>query len=101
MARDDDTRGGDGRRVRKDDNTSAVDAAAASELKSFIERIERLVEEKQTVADDIKDVFGEAKGRGYDTAAMRKILALRRKDRDEREEEDAILQTYMAALGMI
>jgi uncharacterized protein (UPF0335 family) len=73
---------------------------AASELRQFIERIERLEEEKQTIADDIKDVMGEAKGRGYDTKAIRTILRLRKKDRDERLEEEAILQTYMAALGM-
>jgi uncharacterized protein (UPF0335 family) len=73
---------------------------AASELRQFIERIERLEEEKQTIADDIKDVMGEAKGRGYDTKAIRTILRLRKKDKDERMEEEAILQTYMAALGM-
>lgn len=73
---------------------------AAAELRQFIERIERLEEEKQTIADDIKDVMGEAKGRGYDTKAIRTILRLRKKDKDERMEEEAILQTYMAALGM-
>lgn len=73
---------------------------AAAELRQFIERIERLEEEKQTIADDIKDVMGEAKGRGYDTKAIRTILRLRKKDRDERLEEEAILQTYMSALGM-
>ncbi len=78
---------------------STVNVAAA-ELRQFIERIERLEEEKQTIADDIKDVMGEAKGRGYDTKAIRTILRLRKKDKDERMEEEAILQTYMAALGM-
>lgn len=73
---------------------------AAAELRQFIERIERLEEEKKTIADDIKDVMGEAKGRGYDTKAIRTILRLRKKDRDERMEEEAILQTYMNALGM-
>jgi len=77
-----------------------VENVAASELRAFIERIERLEEEKQTIVDDIKDVMGEAKGRGYDTKAIRTILRLRKKDRDERMEEEAILQTYMAALGM-
>lgn len=77
-----------------------VENVAAAELRQFIERIERLEEEKQTIADDIKDVMGEAKGRGYDTKAIRTILRLRKKDRDERLEEEAILQTYMAALGM-
>lgn len=78
----------------------SIENVAASELRQFIERIERLEEEKQTIADDIKDVFGEAKGRGYDTKAMKTIIRLRKKDRDERMEEEAILQTYMNALGM-
>ncbi len=82
------------------DENNAVENVAAAELRQFIERIERLEEEKQTIADDIKDVMGEAKGRGYDTKAIRTILRLRKKDRDERLEEEAILQTYMAALGM-
>ncbi|MCB1447076.1 MAG: DUF2312 domain-containing protein [Rhizobiaceae bacterium] len=80
--------------------TNPGENIAASELRQFIERIERLEEEKQTIADDIKDVMGEAKGRGYDTKAIRTILRLRKKDKDERLEEEAILQTYMAALGM-
>jgi uncharacterized protein (UPF0335 family) len=79
---------------------TATNNVAAAELRQFIERIERLEEEKQTIADDIKDVMGEAKGRGYDTKAIRTILRLRKKDKDERMEEEAILQTYMAALGM-
>jgi uncharacterized protein (UPF0335 family) len=82
-----------------EDANSTVNVAAA-ELKQFIERIERLEEEKQTIADDIKDVMGEAKGRGYDTKAIRTIIRLRKKDKDERMEEEAILQTYMNALGM-
>jgi uncharacterized protein (UPF0335 family) len=79
---------------------ATIENVAAAELRQFIERIERLEEEKQTIADDIKDVMGEAKGRGYDTKAIRTILRLRKKDKDERMEEEAILQTYMAALGM-
>lgn len=79
---------------------TAPNNVAAAELRQFIERIERLEEEKQTIADDIKDVMGEAKSRGYDTKAIRTILRLRKKDKDERLEEEAILQTYMAALGM-
>jgi len=78
----------------------SVENVAASELRAFIERIERLEEEKQTISDDIKDVFGEAKGRGYDTKAMKTIIRLRKKDANERLEEESILQTYMAALGM-
>lgn len=82
------------------DEQNAATNVAAAELKQFIERIERLEEEKKSIADDIKDVMGEAKGRGYDTKAIRTILRLRKKDANERLEEEAILQTYMAALGM-
>ncbi|MBY3467591.1 DUF2312 domain-containing protein [Rhizobium johnstonii] len=73
---------------------------AAAELRSIIERVERLEEEKAAIASDIKDVLGEAKGRGYDTKAIKTILRLRKKDANERLEEESILQTYMAALGM-
>ncbi|CDZ30589.1 UPF0335 protein [Neorhizobium galegae bv. officinalis] len=73
---------------------------AAAELRSIIERVERLEEEKAAIAGDIKDVLGEAKGRGYDTKAIKTILRLRKKDANERLEEESILQTYMAALGM-
>ncbi|NTF17543.1 DUF2312 domain-containing protein [Agrobacterium rubi] len=73
---------------------------AADELRQFIERIERLEEEKAVISSDIKDAFGEAKGRGYDTKAMKTIIRLRKKDANERIEEETILETYMAALGM-
>ena len=78
----------------------SVENVAAAEVRQFIERIERLEEEKASISDDIKDVYGEAKGRGYDTKAMRTIVRLRKKDANERIEEETILQTYMAALGM-
>lgn len=74
---------------------------AGAELRSFIERIERLEEEKQAIANDIKDVFGEAKGRGYDTKAMKTIIRLQKQDPKKRAEEEAILDTYLHALGMI
>jgi len=73
---------------------------ATDELRLLIERVERLDEEKRGIADDIKDVFAEAKSRGYDTKAMRKILEIRRKGLEEWQEEEAILDTYLAALGM-
>lgn len=73
---------------------------AAGQLRAFIERIERLEEEKQTIADDIKEVYAEAKGTGFDTKALRTLIALRRKDATERQEEEAILDLYKAALGM-
>ena len=70
-------------------------------LRAFIERIERLEEEKRTISEDIKEVYSEAKGNGFDTAAMRKIVALRRMDRDERIEAETILDLYLSALGEI
>jgi uncharacterized protein (UPF0335 family) len=73
---------------------------AAAELKQFIERIQRLEEEKSTIAGDIKDVYAELKGRGLEPKTVKKVIALLKKDKDERQEEDAILETYMRALGM-
>lgn len=108
MARNDDDLvgdGGDGRGLRKTDNkkNSGSDAhgVARDQLRSFIERIERLEEEKKTVADDIKDVYGEAKGTGFDTKILKKVISIRKQDKDERMEQEAILDTYLAALGMI
>lgn len=74
---------------------------ASEELRAFIERIERLEEEKKAIADDIKDVLGEAASRGYDKKTIRKIIAIRKKDAQQVAEEEAILDVYMAALGMI
>jgi len=73
---------------------------AADELRLLIERAERLEEEKKGISDDIKDVMAEAKGRGYDPKAIRKILSIRKKRAEEVQEENAILQIYMEALGM-
>ena len=72
----------------------------AGELKQFIERVERLEEEKREVAEQIKEVMAEAKGRGYDTRVMRKIVALRKRDKDDVAEEEAVLEMYKQALGM-
>lgn len=74
---------------------------AADELRLLIKRAERLEEEKKGIADDIKDVMAEAKGRGYDPKAIRKILSIRKKKKEEYQEEEAILEVYMQALGMI
>lgn len=74
---------------------------ARDQLRAFVERIERLEEEKKTLSDDIKDVYGEAKGNGFDTAILKKVVALRRKDEQERMEEEAILDAYLIALGML
>ena len=73
---------------------------AADQLKSFVERIERLEEEKQTIAADIRDVFAEAKVNGFDVAILRQVIALRKQDKSEREEKEALLELYMQALGM-
>jgi uncharacterized protein (UPF0335 family) len=74
---------------------------AADELRLLIERAERLEEEKKGISDDIKDVMAEAKSRGYDAKAIKKILAIRKKKKEEYQEEEAILETYMHALGML
>ena len=75
------------------------DPVAGDQLKSIVERIERLEEEKKTIADDIKEVYAEAKGNGYDDKILRKVVALRRRDLDERKEEEAILDLYLQAVG--
>lgn len=76
-------------------------AVAADELRLLIERAERLEEEKKGISDDIKDVMAEAKGRGYDPKAIRKIMTIRKKRKEEYQEEEAILEVYLQALGMI
>ncbi|MDW9699085.1 DUF2312 domain-containing protein [Sinorhizobium meliloti] len=74
---------------------------ARDQLRAFIERIERLEEEKKSIADDIKDVYGEAKSMGFDAKILRKVISIRKQDADERAEQEAILDTYLQALGMI
>lgn len=81
--------------------TDNINQTTASQLKSFIERIERLEEEKRGIASDIKDVYAEAKGNGFTPKILRMIVALRRKDPAERSEEEQIMETYLAALGMV
>ena len=73
---------------------------SAEQLRLFIERIERLEEEKRGIADDVKDVYGEAKANGYDTPTMRAIVRLRRMEKNARDEQDALLETYRTALGL-
>jgi uncharacterized protein (UPF0335 family) len=80
--------------------TMAEGNVAADELRQLIERVENLESEKKALADDIKDVFGEAKARGYDTKTMRRIVALRKMESSARDEAAALLETYAAALGM-
>ena len=74
---------------------------AADELRQFVERIEKLEEEKAGIASDIKDVKAEAKGRGFDVKAITEIIRMRKQDAAERQEREAILETYMSALGML
>jgi len=76
------------------------DNVAADQLRLFIERIERLEDEKKGITDDVKDVYAEAKSNGYDTKTMRKVIALRRMESHVRQEADALLETYRNALGL-
>ena len=74
---------------------------AKDQLKAIVERIEHLEEEKKAISDDIRDVYAEAKGNGFDVTALRQVIRLRKQDKDERAEQEAILETYLHALGMI
>lgn len=74
---------------------------ADEQLRLFIERIERLEEEKKAISDDIRDVYAEAKGNGYDVKALRTIVRMRKQDANERAEQETILETYLQALGML
>lgn len=79
----------------------SLSGSAQKQLTAFIEQIERLTEEHKAIAADIKDKFDEAKGCGFDPKIMKKVLVLRRKTKAEREEEEAVLDTYLQALGML
>ena len=81
--------------------SSSSDPVNGGQLRAFVERIERLEEEKKALADDIKDVYAEAKGNGYDVKALRTIVRMRKQDANERAEQETILETYMQALGML
>jgi uncharacterized protein (UPF0335 family) len=74
---------------------------AKDQLKAFVERVERLEEEKKAIADDVRDVYAEAKASGYDVKALRTVVKLRKQDINERKEQEAILETYLHALGML
>ena len=86
-------------------NSEGADAPATrfakEQLKAIVERIERLEEEKKTISDDIRDVYTEAKGNGFDGKALRTIVRMRKQDAGEREQQETILETYMHALGML
>ncbi len=83
------------------DDEGAATRFAKDQLKAIIERIERLEEEKKTISDDIRDVYAEAKGNGFDVKSLRIVVRLRKQDINERKEQEAILETYLHALGMI
>lgn len=84
-----------------DQSTDATYRVTADELRQFIERIERLDAEKKDLAEQQKEVMAEAKARGYDTKVMRKVIALRKRDKDDIAEEEAVLEMYKEALGMV
>lgn len=73
---------------------------AGERLRSFIQRIERLEEEKKTLSDDIREVYGEAKSHGFDPKIMRQVVRLRRMEAADRQEQEALIETYLSALGM-
>jgi uncharacterized protein (UPF0335 family) len=80
--------------------TVSSDSVAQDQIRAFIERIERMEEEKKAIADDIKEIYAEAKGNGFDTKVLRQIIRIRKQDHAERMEQEALLELYMAALGM-
>jgi uncharacterized protein (UPF0335 family) len=84
-----------------DASSDVLNSAAQGRLRTIIERLERLEEDKQAVMTDMKEVFAEAKGEGYDVKILRKVIRIRKQDKAKRQEEDAILDLYMAALGEI
>lgn len=84
-----------------DASPDVLTATAQGKLRSIIERLERLEEDKAAIMADIKEVYAEAKGDGYDTKALRKVVALRKKDKAKRQEEEAVLDLYMSALGEV
>lgn len=81
-------------------DNGAINKAAKDQLKAIVERVERLTEEKKTISDDIRDVFAEAKGNGFDVKALRTVIKLRAQDANERAEQEAIVDMYASALGI-
>ena len=88
-------------RTTETESAPAKTRFAKDQLKSFVERIERLEEEKKSIADDIRDVYAEAKSNGFDVKALRAVIRLRKQEPQERNEHQAILDTYLNALGML
>ncbi len=91
--------------VNRDREAEAAERPASrfgkDQLKAFVERVERLEEEKKAITDDIKDVYAEAKANGFDVKALRVVIRMRKQDVNERQEQQAILETYLHALGML
>jgi uncharacterized protein (UPF0335 family) len=83
------------------DQQAGHNVIAKDQLRSIIERIERQEEEKKTISDDIRDIYKEAGGNGYDVKALRTIVRMRKQDAHERQEQETILETYMHAMGML
>jgi uncharacterized protein (UPF0335 family) len=81
------------------DESHSISGAAREQLKRFVARIERLEEEKASLAADIKEVYAEAKSFGYDSKVLRKVISIRKMDRHEREEQDALTELYLGAVG--
>jgi uncharacterized protein (UPF0335 family) len=79
---------------------TSTESVAQDQIRTIIERIERMEEEKRAIADDIKEIYAEVKGNGFDTKVLRKVVAIRKQDASERQEQEALLELYMAALGM-
>ena len=84
-----------------DHNEKANGGVAAAQLRAFVERIERLEEEKAATATDIKEVYAEAVGSGYDRKTLRKVISIRKQDKAERQEQEALIDLYLSALGMV
>jgi uncharacterized protein (UPF0335 family) len=91
----------EGIKDRAMDETVSTTTVAAGQLKSIIERIERLEEEKKEIAEQIKEVYAEAKANGFDARILRKVVSLRKKPTEERQEEESLLDLYLSALGML
>lgn len=82
-------------------NSEPVEKFAKEQLRAIIERVERMEEEKKVIADDIKEIYVEAKGNGFDVKALRTIVRMRKMDANDRQEAETILETYLQALGML
>lgn len=85
----------------KPEDGDATHRFAKEQLKAFVERIERIHEERKSLSDDVRDIYAEAKGNGFDVKALRTVIRLRGQDVNERKEQEAIVETYMHALGML